>query len=194
MAAAVATAQQEQQQDEDVIMVDAPADEHAAGTALQPLNHRATGAARTATAGKGAQQRQQHKGAAAAASAAGQGAAQQQQQQQQLVLPAQMMQDVMLQLLDCFSFGMDGAFGFLQQQRSWQRSLPAVVYAISSSAKGGSISISSDSSAQAAQSWGVFELQRRCCAVMAGLLHTRQEALLLYALDPQVASGAQGCA
>jgi hypothetical protein len=44
-------------------------------------------------------------------------------------------------------------------------------------------------SAQPVQGWGAFELQRRCCAVYAGLLHSRQDALLLYSMGALATAG-----
>lgn len=215
--------QQQQQQDNgDIIMIDV---EQAAGnTALQPLNN--TAAARKAggsrAASKAAQQQQQGATGAAAAGNAAPTPPQQQPQQQQAVLSAQAVQEVLLQLLDCLSFGLKDAFMVLQQQQSQlPQGIPAVLHATTTTSTSSATTASStafsiqapsslptpfsswpaasircggssSSSIAAAQGWGVFELQRRCCAVMACLLHSRQDVLLQYTMHQQATAGEQG--
>jgi hypothetical protein len=205
--------QQQQRQDCDVIMIDVEEDQ-TTGTALQPLNNRgnnrtpAAGNSRQGKAPPQQQQQQQGLTAAAAAAAAAAGNAQQQPQQ---VLRAHVVQEVLMQLLQCFSYGLDEAFHALQQpaqqQQQQQQHAPAVLHATSSSnSRAGSQWTSSRGGvaygqaaaagrgAQPVQGWGAFELQRRCCAVYAGLLHSRQEALLQYSMDAEATAGEDGAA
>lgn len=192
--------QQQQQQDgDDIIMRDAVADQT---TALQPLNNRSAMSTRSAAAadssrhGK-AQQQQQPAGAGSS-----HGDQQQQQQNQQLQLGCQAVQEVLLQLLDGFSFGLDEAFQSLQQQQQSApcQGLPTVIFATTSSSSSRSPNRSSSSAlspgngadaaaSEPSQAWGVFELQRRSCAVFAGLLHGRQELLLQYCTDTAATAG-----
>jgi hypothetical protein len=210
--------QQQQQQDgDDVIMIDVAADQT---TALQPLNNRSAVATRASAAdssrhGKAQQQQQ--------AAAAGGSHTDQQQQQNQQPLPqlsCQAVQEVLLQLLEGFSFGLEEAFQTLQQQQQQQQQqsaqhpgIPTVIFATATSSSTTTSSSSSRSpyrsmssiaispgaltlscgagASQPAQGWGVFELQRRCCAVFAGLLHGRQELLLQYCTDTAATAG--GC-
>jgi hypothetical protein len=194
--------QQQQQGNDDVIMIDVTDDQVTGGGALQPLDNRqgqagARGMAAAGNSNSRPGKAQQGLGAAPAVTTAAGSSAQQQQQ-----LPAvagQMVQEVLLQLLECFSHGLDDAFQTLQQpgrqqqqhQQHQQLGIPTVLYAVQRSATGIS---SSSSGVQAVQGWGVFELQRRCCAVFAALLHSRQELLLLYSMDPHATAGMEwGC-
>ena len=189
-AAAGSSANQQQQQqqqhqgNDDVIMIDVTDDQVTGGGALQPLDNRQGQAAARGTSAAGnsrAGKAQQGLGAAAAGGSA-------QQQQQLPAVAGQIVQEVLLQLLECFSHGLEDAFQTLQQpsrqQQQQQLGIPAVLYASHYSA-----TTTSSSSLQAVQGWGVFELQRRCCAVFAGLLHSRQELLLLYSMDPHATAG-----
>jgi hypothetical protein len=202
MSAALTCSAEEQQQQQqqhhhqngNVIMIDVQEDQ-LTGTALQPLNNR--GNKRTAAAGSTRQGKAppQQQGPAAAVENA---------HQQQQVLRAHAVQEVLMQLLECFSYGLDEGFHALQQPADQQQQphAPAVLHAISSSnISAGSQWVSSRGSvadgqaaaagrsAQPVQGWGAFELQRRCCAVYAGLLHSRQDALLLYSMGALATAG-----
>lgn len=206
-AAAGSSANQQQQQqhqgNDDVIMIDVKDDQVMGGGALQPLDNRQGQAAARGTSAAGnsrAGKAQQGLGAAAAGGSA-------QQQQQLPAVAGQIVQEVLLQLLECFSHGLDDAFQTLQQparqQQRQQQSIPAVLYATQYSSSSSSSSgvhtfqkagVCGGAGLQAVQGWGVFELQRRCSAVFAGLLHSRQELLLLYSMDPHATAGKEwGC-
>jgi hypothetical protein len=161
-----AAEQQRAAAEDDVIMIDVTDADAAAGTTvLEPLNHRAPRAAAAgskATSKPGKQQRQQQQQQAANGGEAAAGSSKQASALAVPVVSAQVVQDVLLILLDCFSFNLEAAF---QQQ---QQHLASV------SSGGG---------------WGVFELQRRCCGAVAALLHSKQEVLLGVMLDLQATAG-----
>jgi len=207
--------QQQQQQQDDVIMIDV-SEQPAPSTALQPLNHRAAGGSKAAAAaaaagsnrpGKTLQQQQRQPAAGSSTQPQPHPQQQQQQQQQHLfVLAAPVVQELLLQLLDGFSFGLEEAFQTLQDQGpvlQQQQTLPPTTHSSNSSSSrgqglgsssssglcGGSSNAAGSGGSRASVLWGVFELQRRCCAVMAHLLHSRQDVLLLYSLDLQATAG-----
>lgn len=96
-----------------------------------------------------------------------------------------------MQLLECFSYGLDEAFRTLQHTPQQQQYIPAVLHATRCSSANSTAAVGR--AQQPVQGWGMFELQRRCCAVYADLLHSQQQQqLLYYSMDAQATAGRCG--